>query len=269
MVRIAVAQMDASADHLARAEALVAEAAAQQADFVLLPELAGCAWLPAREEETLLAAAEGGDGPTLQAFKAVAARHKVNVVVGLYEVDGDCRYSTAFVLDRGGQVIAKYRKNHIPYEPGWYEKFYYGPGDSGYPVFEHEGLRFGIQICWDNMYLEGTRSLALDGAQVIFSPRATGRGSLARWRAVLQANAFVNHVFIATANRVGEDRSIVFGGGSLVAGPAGEVVAAVTPGDQPGVAVADVDLTEIDRAAAAAPFFANRRPEIYTRLMRR
>lgn len=269
MVRIAVAQMDASAENLARAEALVAEAAAQRADFVVLPELAGCPWLPAREEERLLAAAEDDDGPTLQAFQAVAARQKVNLVVGLYEVDGDRRYSTAYVLNRSGQVVGKYRKNHIPYEQGWYEKFYYGPGDSGYPVFEHEGLRFGIQICWDNMYVEGTRSLALDGAQVIFSPRATGRGSLARWRAVLQANAYVNQVFIATANRVGEDRGILFGGGSLVAGPAGEVIAEVTPGEQPGVAVVDLDLTAIDGRAAVEPFFANRRPEIYTRLMRR
>lgn len=269
MTRIATVDMDGSQDNALRAGALIEVAAHQGADFVVLPELAGCPWLPAREEPELRSVAETDEGPSLQALREHAARHSINVVAGLYETDGTGYYSTAYVIARDGQVIGKYRKNHIPYQPGWYEQFYYGPGDSGYPVFEHEGLRFGIQICWDNMFPEGTRILALKGAQVIFSPRATGRGSLARWRAVLQANATVNHVYVATSNRVGEDRTTVFGGGALIVDPFGTVVAEASGPAGARIALANVDPAVVAAAQEAEPFFANRRPEIYVEITRR
>lgn len=268
MTRIAVLQMDCSADQISQAHHLVAQAAAVGADFAVLPELAGCAWLPAAEEPALRAVAEPADGPTMQAFRAIAAEAKINLIAPIYEANGELGLSTAFLINRSGEIIGRYSKNHIPYERGWYEKFYYGPGNDGYPVFEHEGLRFGIQICWDNMFVEGTRTLALDGADVIFSPRATGVGSLPRWRSVLMGNAAVNHIYIATANRVGTDRGIQFGGGSLIAGPSGELCAAVEPGDAPGIVSFDVDPAALQRAREAEPYFENRRPELYTRLTR-
>lgn len=268
MVRIAALQMDASADQQNRAEALLSQAAAAGADFALLPELSNCAWLPAREEPLLRALAEPPDGQALTAYREMARRHRINLIAPIYEADGELRFSTAFVIGRDGQLLGRYRKNHIPYEPGWYEKFYYGPGDDGFPVFEHEGLRFGISICWDNMYPECARILALGGAQVIFSPRATGRGSLARWRAVLQANAAVNHLYVVTANRVGLDRSITFGGDSMAVGVEAQVLAAV-PGEGLGIITFDVDPQAIARARAEEPYFENRRPELYSRLIRR
>lgn len=266
MLKIAALQMDASNDHLARAEALIATAARAGVDFAVLPELVGCPWLPAREEEPLLAHAEPAGGPTVGAVRELAAKYQVNLIAPLYEAEGARRYSTAYVLSRDGAVVGKYRKNHVPYEPGWYEKFYYGPGDSGFPVFDHEGLRFGVQICWDNMFPEGTRILALKGAQVVFSPRATGHASLQRWRAVLIANAAVNHVFVASANRVGDDRGVRFGGGSMIVNPSGEMLTEAGPAADPAVVVAAVDLDEIAAAERAEPFFANRRPKIYTDL---
>lgn len=267
MPRIAVLQMDGSQENLSRAEALVAEAARAGADFALLPELSNVPWLPAREEGALLHFAEPEDGPAVQAYREIAARYRINLVAPIYEEDRGFRYSTAFVIDRDGTVIGKYRKNHIPYVDGWYEKFYYAPGDSGYPVFEHEGLRFGIQICWDNMFIEGSRILALKGAQVIFSPRATGP-NVQRWRGLLTTNAFVNHLFIATANRVGEDRGTGFGGGSFIVGPKGTVLAEVEPSAAPGITVAEIDLTSIASAVEANPFFANRRPTLYKALVK-
>lgn len=267
MTRIAVVQMDASADNLNRAADWIAAAAREGADFVLLPELANVPWLPAREEPDLLAWAEEEDGPSLTALREAAARHRINLIAPIFERAGAHRYSTAFVIDRAGQVVGRYRKNHIPYEPGWYEKFYYEPGDSGYPVFEHEGLRFGIQICWDNMFIEGSRILALQGADVIFSPRATGFGSLDLWRAVLQTNAAVNHCYLFNANRVGEDRTTRFGGGSLVADPYGRVVAEA-PEAKPCLLVADVDRAALEQSRARQPFFENRRPGLYSLISR-
>ncbi len=265
MVKVASLQMDGSKDNLIRAENLVAAVARAGADFAVLPELTGCAWLPAREEEPLLGLAEPDRGKTLTTLREMAASCRINLVAPVYEQSGGQRYSTAYVLDRGGAVIGKYRKNHIPYEPGWYEKFYYGPGDSGFPVFDHEGVRLGIQICWDNMFPEGTRILALKGAQLVFAPRATGHLSLGRWRTVLRANAAVNHLFVVSANRVGEDRGVQFGGGSIIAGPTGCVLGEAD--DKPSVLVCEVNLKEITAVARAEPFFANRRPEIYTDLV--
>lgn len=268
MVQIAALQMDASADQAARAETLVAGAAAAGADFALLPELSNHAWLPAREEAALRALAEPADGPAVTGYREMARRHRVNLIAPIFEVEGDLRFSTAFIIGRDGQLLGRYRKNHIPYEPGWREKFYYGPGNDEFPVFEHEGLRFGVLICWDNMYPECARIMGLKGAQAIFAPRATGRQTLARWRAVLQANAAVNHLYVVTANRIGTDRSIIFGGDSMAVGMEGEVLA-VVPGDGPGMVVFHVDPDAIVRARAAEPYFENRRPDLYDWITRR
>ena len=268
-VRVATVQMNAASDQLSRAEALLAEARSLHADFCLFPELVAWPWLPARDDPALRAWAEPEDGPTLTAFRGLAARYGLNVLAPLYEAAGGERYDTTFVLGRDGVVLGKYRKNHIPHEPGWYEKSFFSPGNEGFPVFEHEGLRFGVQICWDNMFPEGTRILALDGARVVFAPRATGGKTMTRWNTVLSANAAVNTVFVVAANRVGEDSGLVFGGGARILDPFGRIISKDLPEGLPGLTYADIDPDEVvELARAEEPFLANRRPEIYARLVR-
>jgi N-carbamoylputrescine amidase len=187
----------------------------------------------------------------------------------LYESAGKEQYDTTFILSRTGAILGRYRKNHIPHEPGWYEKSYFTPGDEGFPVFRHEGLCFGVQICWDNMFPEGTRSLALDGAQVVFAPRATSSKTLLRWNTVLSANAAVNTLFIAAANRVGEDSGMVFGGDARIVDPFGRTISKPVPEGQPGLTFADINPDDVNLARQEEPFLANRRPEIYARLVRK
>jgi N-carbamoylputrescine amidase len=267
-LRIATIQMNAASKQLPRAEVFLNEARSLKADFCLFPELMAWPWLPAQDDPALRSRAEPADGPTLTALRELAAKYGVNVLAPLYESAGEEKYDTTFVLSRSGAILGRYRKNHIPHEPGGYERSFFAPGNEGFPVFEHEGLRFGIQICWDNMFPEGTRSLALDGARVVFAPRATGGKTLTRWNTVLSANAAVNTLFIVAANRVGEDSGLVFGGGACIIDPFGRTVSNPLPAGLPGLVVAEIDPGEVELARREEPFLANRRPEIYSRLVR-
>ncbi len=264
-LRIAAVQMDPSTDQLRRAERLLSEAGERGADYCLFPEMFTAPW-GATDAAAFRDRARSAQGPTMDALRGMARRHRVNILASIAEVDGDRTFNSVFVLDRAGERVGRYRKNHLPDEPGWREKSLFAPSRDGYPVFEHEGLRFGIQVCWDNMFPEGPRSLALDGARVIFAPRATGRDTLFRWNTVLAANAMVNTVFVVTANRVGTEDGIVFGGGSAILDPFGRTLSEPIPDGREGLAFAELDLAAIARARAAEPFLANRRPGTYGRL---
>ncbi len=249
-------------ENLHKTERLLEEVRERGATIALLPELFPLPWVAAGEDSRAFAYAEPEDGPTLTFIRKTARRLHMAVAAPIYERCGDRRFNTTFVVSEHGDILMRYRKNHIPYHPGWFEKFYYEPGDLGFPVFHHEGATMGVQTCWDNLFPEGSRILALKGAEVILAPRGSGDYSRRRWRTALAANAMANNCFVATVNRIGEERGgHLFGGDSLVVGPDGEIVAAAE-GEDVALAV-EVDLEQVQESRREWPFLADRRPPLY------
>jgi len=246
---------------LDKADRLLRQVRDQGATLALLPEMFPLPWPAAGEDSRAFALAEAADGPTLARVRTMARAIGIAVAVPVYEAAGGRRFNATFVLSAHGDLLLRYRKNHIPYHPGWYEKFYYEPGDDGFPVFHHQGATFGVQTCWDNLLPEGSRILALKGAEVILAPRGSGAYSSRRWRMALAANAMANGCFVATANRAGFDGGVEFGGDSLVVGPDGEVVAAAE-GEDVGLAV-EIDLAKVQESRREWPLLADRRPHLY------
>jgi len=247
--------------NVARAAQALRRLRDQGATLALLPEFFPWPWFASSEDSRAFARAEPEDGPTVTRMREEALRAGIAIAVPIYERAGEHRYNTTFVLSEQGDVLLCYRKNHVPYHPGWYEKFYYECGDRGFPVFHHRGATLGVQTCWDNMLPEGSRILALAGAQVILAPRASGSYSRRRWRTVLAGNALANGCFVATANRAGMDGGVEFGGDSLFAGPDGEVLAAAA-GEDAELAL-ELDLERCTESRAEWPLLADRRPSLY------
>jgi predicted amidohydrolase len=246
-----------------KASRLVDEAAGAGAQVVCLPELFPYPWFPQEEREEPFRWAESPeDGPTVTIMADLARRRKVTIIVSFYErvASGIC-YNSAALLGPDGALLGLYRKNHLPEEAGYHEKFYFRPGNTGFPVFDTEAGRIGVQVCWDNMFPEGARILGLKGVEVIFAPRATPANSLQRWRAMLTGNALANGCFVATVNRIGRDGGLEFGGDSLVIAPDGEVIAQATGPDE--WVLAELDLEQVFQARHAWPYYRDRRPEIY------
>ncbi len=250
------------AENLEKAETLLRDVRGQGASIALLPEMFPLPWVAGAEDSRAFAFAEDEDGTTLARMRTIAAEAGIAIAVPIYERSGERRFHTTFVLSEHGDILMRYRKNHVPYHPGWYEKYYYEPGDLGFPVFRHQGTTLGVQTCWDNLFPEGSRILALKGAEVILAPRGSGDYSRGRWRTTLAANAMANNCFVATVNRIGmESGGYMFGGDSLVVGPDGEVVAAVE-GEDAALAV-EIDLGKVQESRAEWPFQADRRPSLY------
>ena len=264
-MRIAVIQMNLThsyEDNMEKSETLLQSAGREGATIACFPELFPYSWFSVGEDSRHLALAEPADGRTLQRVREWAKAYRIAVIAPIYEQEGGNRYNTSFVVSEHGDVLGRYRKNHIPYHPGWFEKYYYGPGDLGFPVFHHQGTQIGIQTCWDNLFPEGSRILAVKGARVIFSPRGTGDYSVPRWRTALAANAMANGCFVATANRIGLEGDLYrFGGDSFVSGPDGRIIAAATQEDE--ALVVTLDLREVEESRKEWPFLEDRRPHIY------
>ena len=200
------------------------------------------------------------------------------LIFGYAERDGAYFYNSAAVFDRNGQLVGTYRKTHIPaYFPselrggtGSYEKFYFSPGTS-LPVFEFEGIRFGIQICNDRLYPEPSRKLALQGAEIIFMPIAyatygNDNYRVAIWDLPLQARAFDNGVFVVAANRVGDESGRRHIGMSAIVSPLGGRIIKQATMDGPELLVAEIDLDDVDKARRSLPWWRDRRPDLYGNL---
>jgi len=193
---------------------------------------------------------------------------------------GRSYYNAALVVDAEGRPLGTYRKTHIPAilpsrlkgGTGSYEKFYFSPGRD-LPVFEVRGVRFGIQICYDRKFPEGSRCLALDGAQILFMPicAATYGETALRadtWELPLQARAYENGVFVVAVNRAGDEHGRQHIGRSLIVNPAGAEIMAVAKSDKDELLVATLDLDDVDRAQKSLPWWRDRRPDLYGRLVR-
>ena len=270
MVKIAGIQMKCSSDkqrNLVKAQQLAEIAAERGAQMICFQELFNTPWFPKDINPENFGLAEEVPGTTTDAMQRLAQKMGVVVILPLFEKDPrGLHFNTAVVIDASGEILGKYRKQHIPQIPLWEEKAYFHPGDGGFPVFPTRYARVGVQICWDNFFPEGARILALRGAQIIFSPTAAAFASHEKWEKVICANAATSGVYIFRVNRVGKESKQNFYGKSFCASPEGELVDQPS-GPQEGVVMASIDLLEIERTRRVWTFLRDRRPEIYGELL--
>ena len=212
------------------------------------------------------------NGPTTQRMMDLAKELNMVLVVPIYEVDGvGVYYNTAVVIDSDGTYKGKYRKTHIPNQPGFWEKFYFRPGNLGYPVFETSVGKVGVYICHDRHFPEGARALGLNGAEIVFIPSATSRGlSQHLWRIEQTAHAIMNMYYVGTINRVGieEYGDDDFYGESYFCTPRGEFVGDLASAHDEELIIRDLDLDLIQEVRDTWHFYFNRRPDQYDPLVK-
>ena len=213
------------------------------------------------------------DGPTIRRMQELARQHHMAMIVPIYEVEqAGVYYNTAAVLDSSGNYLGKYRKTHIPHvAPGFWEKFYFRPGNLGYPTFDLGFARIGVYICYDRHFPEGARALGLNGAEIVFNPSATVAGlSEHLWKIEQPAHAVANGYFIAAINRVGTEAPWNIGhfyGSSYFCNPRGQIIACASR-DQDEVLISDLDLDQIKEVRQTWQFFRDRRPDAYEDLVK-
>jgi N-carbamoylputrescine amidase len=258
-----------------RVAALVEEAAERGAQVVLPPELFQGHYFCKTEDEAHFARAfPMVEHPAVLAMQAAARRLGIVIPTSYFERDGQHFYNSLALVDADGTVLGNYRKSHIPDGPGYEEKFYFRPGNTGFRVWATKFGRLGVGICWDQWFPEAARAMVLDGAEVLFYPTAIGSepedpGLDTRhlWRRAMQGHAVSNLVPVVAANRTGVEGDQSFYGHSFVCDHFGDVVAELGDAEE-GVIVQELDLAEAARRRAAFGFFRDRRPELYGRLVR-
>ena len=250
--------------------ALLEEAAGKGVEVVCLQELFYGPYFCAEQETKWYDLTERiPDGPTTKVMQDIARKHKMVIVVPIYEEDiTGVYYNTAAVIDADGSYLGKFRKIHIPHcHPGFWEKFYFRPGNLGYPVFDTAVGKVGVYICYDRHFPEGWRDLGLGGAEIVFNPSATVAGlSEYLWKLEQPAAAANNMFYVGAINRPGSEEPWSIGefyGQSYFADPRGQIVAEA-PRDGDDIVVADIDLDLIREVRNTWQFYRDRRPETYT-----
>lgn len=281
-VRIGLVQMRAephSADNLEKAVAKIRQAARKGAQIICLQELFSSFYFPQTEDSRHFILAEPVPGPTTQTLSELARLLKAVLIISLFEKRTDGVYhNTAALLDADGSFLGKYRKMHIPDDPGYYEKFYFTPGDLGFQTFSTRYAKIGVLICWDQWFPEAARLTALSGAQILFYPSAIGwldhesrkvcKAQQVAWEIIQRSHAVANGVFVASVNRVGREKKIKFWGNSFISDPFGQILAkADTEKEQ--VIVADCSLDQIRATRQGWPFLRDRRIDSYSALTSR
>ena len=248
---------------------LIAEAAERGANVCCLQEIFYGPYFCAEQDPRWYRTAEQvPEGPTVRLMQELAKKHGMVMIVPVYEeAMTGVYYNTAAVIDETGEYLGKYRKHHIPHcQPGFWEKFYFTPGDNGYPVFETRYGRIGVYICYDRHFPEGARELGLNGAEIVFNPSATVAGlSEYLWKLEQPAHAVANQYFVGAINRVGTEAPWNIGefyGQSYFCDPRGQIMVEGSR-DQDEVIIADLDLDLIQTVRDTWQFFRDRRPESY------
>jgi N-carbamoylputrescine amidase len=249
---------------------MIEEAAKKGVQLLCLQEIFFGPYFPAEQDEKWYALAETIPGPTTALMQEICRRHGMAMIVPIYEKEmTGVYYNTAVVVDADGTILGKYRKNHIPHLRCFWEKFYFKPGNLGYPVFRTRFATIGVYICYDRHFPEGARLLGLKGAEIVFNPSATIAGlSKYLWELEQPAHAVANGYWIAAINRVGNEepwKSGHFYGSSYLCDPRGQIVAQASENDDE-LLVGDVDLDMIQQVRDTWQFFRDRRPETYTDL---
>ena len=265
--------------NLEKAAVRIEDAAARGAQVICLQELYR-SWYPCQTEESgNFDLAEPVPGPSTEALGRVAAARNVTVIAPIFERRAAGVYhNSAIVIDRQGRIAGHYRKMHIPDDPGYYEKFYFTPGDLDFTAHRTEIASLGVLICWDQWFPEAARLTAMAGAQMLFYPTAIGwtaempeqvRHKLYQaWETIQRAHAIANGVFVAAVNRVGREGAIEFWGGSFVSDPFGEVIARASYAEEETLVV-ECDLNAIEETRRNWPFLRDRRIDAYGDLTRR
>jgi N-carbamoylputrescine amidase len=276
-VTVAATQMACSwnvEDNLDQAEALVREAAAKGAQLVLLQELFETPYFCQDEKEEYLKLARPVDEhPTLKRFSNLAAELGVVLPLSFFERAGNTAFNSVAMVDADGKVLGTYRKSHIPQGPGYEEKFYFSPGDTGFKTWETRCGRIGVGICWDQWFPEAARCMALQGAELLLYPTAIGSephlpefDSRDHWQRVMQGHAGASLIPVIASNRIGKEKgdrfSMQFYGSSFIADHTGAMLAEADR-DATDVLTATVDLDETQAARQAWGVFRDRRPELY------
>jgi beta-ureidopropionase len=245
------------------------DAAAQGAKVICFQELFYGPYFCQVQDAAYYEYAESIPGPTTERFQALAAELGMVMVLPMYEKEQEgVLYNTAAVVDADGTYLGKYRKHHIPQVNGFWEKFYFRPGNLGYPVFDTAVGKVGVYICYDRHFPEGWRELGLGGAQIVFNPSATSRGlSAYLWQLEQPASAVANEYFIGAINRVGSEPlgDNDFYGQSYFVDPEGKFVGGVGDTYESELIVRDLDLSLIRTVRERWQFYRDRRPETYTR----
>ena len=285
LLRLAVIQQSCGAQriaNLAASEIAVAHAARGGARLVLLQELHALRYFCQEQDPVHFDQAEPIDGPTATRLSHLARQHQVVIVGSIFERRAPGVYhNTALVFERDGTRAGIYRKMHIPDDPGFYEKYYFTPGDQGFAPIPTSVGRLGVMVCWDQWYPEGARLMALAGADLLLYPTAIGwdprdpedeqRRQLESWSIIQRAHAVANGLPVVVANRSGLESGpqsgIRFWGHSFIAGPQGEVLAEADLSE--AVVFADVDLTACERVRRIWPFLRDRRIDAYGDLTKR
>ncbi|HET8738764.1 MAG TPA: nitrilase-related carbon-nitrogen hydrolase [Acidimicrobiia bacterium] len=248
------------------------DAAAQGAQVMCFQELFNAPYFcQVQEDEHKDTAESVPDGPTTQRMIGLAKETGMVLVVPIYEKEDDgLLYNTAAVIDADGTYLGKYRKTHIPHVNGFWEKFYFRPGNMGYPVFDTAVGRIGVYICYDRHFPEGWRALGLAGAKIVFNPSATSRGlSMYLWSLEQPAAAVANEYFVGAINRVGKEEfgDNDFYGSSYFVDPRGQLVGEPASDTDEEVIVRDLDLDMIDEVRKVWAFYRDRRPDAYDSLV--
>ena len=212
------------------------------------------------------------NGPTTEKMQKLAEETKMVLIVPMYEEDGTgIYYNTAAVIDANGSYLGKYRKTHIPQIDGFWEKFYFRPGNLGYPVFDTAIGKVGVYICYDRHFPEGARMLGLNGAEIVFIPSATSRGlSQHLWKIEQTSHAIANGYFVGTINRVGIEKDIGpndFYGQSYFCTPRGEFVGNVGDAHDEELIIRDMDFGLIKEVRNVWQFYRDRRPDMYDKIV--
>lgn len=276
LVRLGLIQMRVGADprrNLAKAVERIRQGARKGAQIVCLQELFISRYFPQSEDPKFFRLAEPIPGPTTDSLCRLARAEKIVLVASVFEKRAPGIYhNTAVVIDADGSILGRYRKMHVPDDPCYYEKFYFTPGDLGFPTFKTRYGKIGVLVCWDQWFPEAARLISLSGAQIIFyptaigwlsgEPRGTARAQRCAWELIQRGHAVANGVYVAAANRVGREGKLNFWGSSFVVDPFGTIVAHAGE-DQEEILLARCDLKKIDETRQNWPFLRDRRIDAY------
>ncbi len=257
----------------------IREAAAKGAQIICLPELFRSLYFCNIEDHDNFKLAEPIPGPSTERLCQLAAELKAVIIASLFEKRAAGLYhNTTAVIDADGTYLGKYRKMHIPDDPGYYEKFYFTPGDLGYQVFSTQFAKIGVLICWDQWYPEAARITALKGAEILFYPTAIGwaasqdeetnQTQYEAWQLIQRSHAIANGIHVVSVNRTGFEDQMKFWGGSFIANPFGMMIQQANH-DNPEIIVQEIDLSQSDFYRTHWPFLRDRRIETYQPIMQR
>ena len=262
-------------ENIQKAAKLVNEAADNSANIVCLQELYTSQYFPQTVNVKHYNLACSLPNESIEVMQKIAADKKLTIIVPVYEcARPGINFNTAVIVDTDGSIAGKFRKVHIPDGPQYLEKYYFTPGDLGYPVFKTTHATIGVGICWDEWFPEVARILGMKGAEIIFFPSAIGSepdqpeySSQAAWETVIKSHGIANGLFVAAVNRVCQEDEMNFYGGSFISNPYGDILArGDNESDQ--VVAAELDLKQIREFRDLFHFFRDRRPETYRELLK-